>query len=135
MFAVPRTEFSFQSLSMRLLTVNISCRSPGCAWRGGKTSRGSRWTSRPHTTCEVTPQSQLISPVHQHRYHHLQHHYRNLDKAPRLSIRIDIWILLSDTDTICQLNQFNTNSEAAMLSTHQYIFRFTIYHYQQSHSP
>ena len=58
-----------------------------------------------------------ISPVHQHRYHHLQHHYRNLDKAPRLSIRIDIWILLSDTDTICQLNQLHTNSGAAMLST------------------
>ena len=40
-----------------------------------------------------------------------------LDKAPRLSIVI--WILSSDTDTdtICQLNQFNTNSEAAMLST------------------
>ena len=28
-----------------------------------------------------------------------------------------IWILPSDTVTICQLNQFNTNSEAAMLST------------------
>ena len=40
-----------------------------------------------------------------------------LDKAPRLSIVI--WILSSDTDTdtICQLNQFNTNSKAAMLST------------------
>ena len=51
-----------------------------------------------------------------------------LDKAPRLSISIVIWILSSDTDTdtdtsdtdtdICQLNQFNTNSEAAMLSNH-----------------
>ena len=40
----------------------------------------------------------------------------SLDKAPRLSISIVIWILSSDTDTICQLNQFNTNSEAAMLS-------------------
>ena len=39
---------------------------------------------------------------------------RWLDKAPRLSISIVIWILSSDT--ICQLNQFNTNSEAAMLS-------------------
>ena len=38
-----------------------------------------------------------------------------LDKAPRLSIRVDIWILLSDT--ICQLIQSHTNSEAAMLST------------------
>ena len=37
-----------------------------------------------------------------------------IDKAPRLSISIVIWILSSDT--ICQLNQFNTNSEAAMLS-------------------
>ena len=37
-----------------------------------------------------------------------------LDKAPRLSISIVIWILSSVT--ICQLNQFNTNSEAAMLS-------------------
>ena len=37
-----------------------------------------------------------------------------LDKVPRLSISIVIWILSSDT--ICQLNQFNTNSEAAMLS-------------------
>ena len=35
--------------------------------------------------------------------------------APRLSISIVIWILSSDT--ICQLNQFNTNSEAAMLSS------------------
>ena len=41
-------------------------------------------------------------------------HQANLDKAPRLSISIVIWILSSDT--ICQLNQFNTNSEAAMLS-------------------
>ena len=41
---------------------------------------------------------------------------RWLDKAPRLSISIVIWILSSDTDTICQLNQFNTNSEVAMLS-------------------
>ena len=41
-----------------------------------------------------------------------------LDKAPRLSISIVIWILSSDTvDTICQLNQFITNSEAAMLSS------------------
>ena len=38
----------------------------------------------------------------------------SVDKAPRLSISIVIWILSSDT--ICQLNQFNTNSEAAMLS-------------------
>ena len=38
-----------------------------------------------------------------------------LDKAPRLSIRIDIWILLSDT--VCQLIQFYTNSEAALLSS------------------
>ena len=37
-----------------------------------------------------------------------------VDKAPRLSISIVIWILSSDT--ICQLNQFITNSEAAMLS-------------------
>ena len=41
-----------------------------------------------------------------------------LDKAPPFSISMGIWILSSDTDTdtICQLNQFNTNSEAAMLS-------------------
>ena len=38
-----------------------------------------------------------------------------VDKAPLLSIRIDFWILLSDT--ICQLIQFYTNREAAMLST------------------
>ena len=37
-----------------------------------------------------------------------------LDKAPRLGISIVIWILSSET--ICQLIQFNTNSEAAMLS-------------------
>ena len=30
-----------------------------------------------------------------------------IDKGPRLSIRIDIWILLSDT--VCQLNQFHTS--------------------------
>ena len=41
-----------------------------------------------------------------------------LDKAPRLSISIVIWILSSDADTIFQLYQFNTNSEAAMLSSH-----------------
>ena len=42
-----------------------------------------------------------------------------VDKAPRLSISIVIWILSSDTDTdtICQLNQSHTNSEAAMLSS------------------
>ena len=42
----------------------------------------------------------------------------NLDKAPCLSISVVFWILSSDTDTdtICQLNQFNTNSEAAMQS-------------------
>ena len=39
-----------------------------------------------------------------------------LDKAPRLSISIVIWILSSDTDAIGQLNQFNKDSEAAMLS-------------------
>ena len=38
----------------------------------------------------------------------------DVDKAPRLSISIVIWILSSDT--ICQLNQFHTNSEAVMLS-------------------
>ena len=37
-----------------------------------------------------------------------------IDKAPRFSIRRVIWILLSDT--ICQLIQFYTNSEAALLS-------------------
>ena len=37
-----------------------------------------------------------------------------VDKAPRLSISNDIWILSSDT--ICQLNQSFSNSEAAMLS-------------------
>ena len=37
-----------------------------------------------------------------------------LDKAPRFSIRIDIWILLSDT--ICQPIQFYSNSEVALLS-------------------
>ena len=37
-----------------------------------------------------------------------------VDKAPRLSIRIVIWILSSDT--FCQLNQSHTKSEAAMLS-------------------
>ena len=40
-----------------------------------------------------------------------------LDKAPRLSISIVIWILSSDTVTICQFNQLHTNSEAAMLSS------------------
>ena len=38
-----------------------------------------------------------------------------LDKAHRLSINIVIWILSSDTVTIQY--KFNTNSEAAMLST------------------
>ena len=38
----------------------------------------------------------------------------NLDKAPRASINIVIWILSSDT--ICQLKQLFSNSEAAMLS-------------------
>ena len=44
--------------------------------------------------------------------------HTKLDKAPCLSIIIVIWILSSDVLTICQLNQFNTNSEAAMLSIH-----------------
>ena len=61
------------------------------------------------------------------RYHHYTHvhtllgmvtsGHTKLDKVPRLSIIIVIWILSSDVLTICQLNQFNTNSEAAMLST------------------
>ena len=42
--------------------------------------------------------------------------WRGLDQAPRPSISNVIWVLSSDTDTICQLNQLNTNSEAAMLS-------------------
>ena len=42
-----------------------------------------------------------------------------LDKAARPSISNIIWILLSDT--ICQLNQFNTNSETAMLSNNDII--------------
>ena len=44
-----------------------------------------------------------------------------VDKAPRLSISIVIWILSSDTT--CQLNQFNTNSEAAMLSRQKEKYR------------
>ena len=39
----------------------------------------------------------------------------SVDKAPRLSISIVIWILSSDT--ICQLNHLFSNSEAAMLSS------------------
>ena len=97
---LPSTEFTFQSLSMRLLTVNISMIYRLCL-EGRK--------DQPWFSMDLPPSHNLsgdttiaqISPVHQHRYHHLQHHYRNLDKAPRLSIRIDIWILLSDTDTIC----------------------------------
>ena len=52
-----------------------------------------------------------ISPTKKVRFCCIQ----RVDKAPRLSLSIVIWILSSDT--ICQLNQFNTNSEAAMLST------------------
>ena len=37
----------------------------------------------------------------------------DVDKAPRLSISNDNWILSSDTVTICQLNQLFSNSEAA----------------------
>ena len=37
----------------------------------------------------------------------------DVDKAPRLCISNDIWILSSDTVTICQLNQLFSNSEAA----------------------
>ena len=40
--------------------------------------------------------------------------FRRDYQAPRLSISIVIWILSSDT--ICQLNQFHTNGEAAVLS-------------------
>ena len=42
-----------------------------------------------------------------------------LDKAPRPSISNVIWILSSAT--ICQLNQIFSNSEAAMLSTTNYL--------------
>ena len=41
-------------------------------------------------------------------------HLTDIDKAPLPSISNDIWILSSDT--ICQLNQLFSNSEAAMLS-------------------
>jgi len=37
-----------------------------------------------------------------------------VDNAPRFSISNDIWILSSDT--ICQINQLFSKSEAAMLS-------------------
>ena len=40
----------------------------------------------------------------------------NLDKAPRLSIRIVIWILLSDTVFVNSTKISLTNSETAMLS-------------------
>ena len=42
-----------------------------------------------------------------------------LDKAPRLSIRIVIWILLSDTDTDTGIGnsiKISANTETAMLS-------------------
>ena len=39
-----------------------------------------------------------------------------IDKAPRPRISNVIWILPSDTVSICQLNQIFSNSEAAMLS-------------------
>ena len=42
--------------------------------------------------------------------------YGWLDKAPRPSISNVIWVLSSDTDTICQLNQLFSNSEVVMLS-------------------
>ena len=48
-----------------------------------------------------------------------------VDKVPRLSISIVMWILSSDT--ICQLNQINTNSEAAMLSTSKLLKMITEY--------
>ena len=37
---------------------------------------------------------------------------QHLDKAPRPSNSNVIWILSSDTDTICELNQLFSNSEA-----------------------
>ena len=55
----------------------------------------------------------------------------DLDKAPRLSISIVILILSSDVFTICQLNQFNTNSEAAMLSrkeTNAFAIHLALFH-------
>ena len=42
-------------------------------------------------------------------------HRTSIDKAPRPSISNVIWILSSDT--VCQLNQLFSNSEAAMLFT------------------
>ena len=59
-----------------------------------------------------------------------------LDKEPRLSISIVIWILSSDT--ICQLNQFHTNSEAEMLSMHSHLkmaLMFTISSGSTTHTP
>ena len=59
----------------------------------------------------VGPPVNFISPLS----HRLGNEGPLLDKAPRLSISIVIWILSSDT--ICQFNLFHTNSEAAMLSS------------------
>ena len=49
--------------------------------------------------------------------HQLGLHLHILDKAPRHSISISISIWIFSSDTFCQLNQFHTDSEAAMLST------------------
>ena len=40
-----------------------------------------------------------------------------LYKALRISIRIDIWIMLSDTDTICHTQPNNLQQSTAMLSS------------------
>ena len=48
---------------------------------------------------------------------------RTLDKAPRLSIRIVIWILPSDSDTVfVHSTKISTNTETAMLPTQKACF-------------
>ena len=67
------------------------------------------WRDWPFALANNQPEGPALRMIICHPRH------PSLEKAPRLSIRIDIRILLSDT--ICQLIQFYTNSEAAMLST------------------
>ena len=62
----------------------------------------------PPPTALFGPKSQLLQALSAPCYAQV------VDKAPRPSINNVIWILSSDT--ICQLNQLFSNSEAAMLS-------------------
>ena len=69
------------------------------------------------TTCIPTTSWSVIPPKNNASFHRMKQGLI-VDKAPLPSIKwymeSTLWILSSDTDILCQINQLFTNNEAAM---------------------